>query len=286
MKKKIMTKSKLKNILQDINKTYGKNTVYYAKDEPVKTRLPFGIKEIDDFIGGGISGGNFTIIYGGEGIGKSTLAYTQIAMLQTKGLVCVLLDLEHSFDPKYAKIMGINIDKLILICPENAEQAMDITIKLSKAKVVDYIVLDSIQALSCIGENETKKHVEKPMDKDEVALLARRMGKFLRRTAGFVYKAQIGFLFIGQTRTQGIGTFFTHEGLSGGHSIRHWSSMTLHMCKGMKANAPKKGKEIIGFQSVIKVEKHKIMGCSKIGSELKIPFYYNGGFKQKDKNGS
>jgi len=279
--------SKLKNVLQDFNKKYGKNTVYYAKDEPEKPHLPFGVKEIDDFVGGGILGGNFTIIYGAESVGKSTLAYTQIAELQKKKLVCCLLDLEHSFDPKYAKLLEVDIDKLILISPNNAEAAMDITIKLSKEKLVNYIVLDSVQALTPLGENETKKGIEKPMEKDEMALLARRMGKFLRRTASFVYKAKIGFLFIGQTRTQGIGTFFTRQGLSGGHALKHWASLILNIRHGMKANAPKKGKKILGFQSVIKIEKHKIIGCSQMGSELSLNFYFDCGFKQKESsNGS
>jgi len=280
--------NKLKDVLRSLNKKYGKNTIYYATNEKKKERLPFNVKTIDDFIGGGIPIGNFTIIYGSSGVGKSTLAYTQIAYLQKKGLVCCLLDLEHSFDPRYGEKIGIDNEKLILIKPDNAEEAMDIIINLSKEKVVDYICLDSIQALTPIGENETSRGLEKSMEKNEMALLARQMGKFLRRVGTPVYKANIAFLFIGQTRTQGLGTFFATEGLSGGNALRHWASLILKMQKGMKSEAPKIKKEIVGFSCIITIEKHKLYGCSPINTKIRVPFYFDGGFyeKEKEKNSS
>ncbi|RLG15237.1 hypothetical protein DRN69_03325 [Candidatus Pacearchaeota archaeon] len=272
---------KLKDILRNLNKKYGKNTVYYANDEKEKERFPFNVKVIDEFIGGGIPVGNFTIIYGASGVGKSTLAYTQIAYLQKKDLVCCLLDLEHSFDPRYAEKIGIDNKKLILISPDNAEEAMDIIIQLCKEKVVNYICLDSIQALTPVGENETSRGLEKSMEKNEMALLARQMGKFLRRIGTPVYKANIGFLFIGQTRTQGLGTFFTTEGLSGGHALKHWASLILKIQRGMKSEAPKVKKEIVGFSCIITIEKHKLYGCSPANSKIQIPFYFDGGFYEK-----
>ena len=276
----------LKEIIKTINKKHGKNTIKFAKEEKPKERLPFGIKEIDELVGGGIPAGNYVIIYGSESCGKSTLAYTQIATLQKKKKICCLIDLEHSFEANYAEKLGVNNSKLLIVTPSNAEEAMDIVITLAKEKVVDYICLDSIQALSPTGENVTKKGKEKSMEDDEVALLARKMGKFLRRTAHSIYTAKIGFLFIGQTRTQGIGTFFTKEGLTGGHSVKHWAVMILQFRRGMKAYSPTEKingkKTIVGFPVNIKIEKAKLSGV-KEGNEILVPFYYDKGFKKEDK---
>ena len=276
------SKNKLNEIIANINKEYGKNTLYFAKNEKVKERLGFGIKEVDELIGGGIPAGNFVVIYGGESVGKSTLAYTQIANLQKNGKICCLVDLEHSFEDEYAEKRRVDTSSLLISKPKNAEEAMDIVITLSKNKVVDYICLDSIQALSPVGENETKKGKEKSMKDDEMALLARKMGKFLRRTAYYVYKSKIGFLFIGQTRTQGIGSFFTREGLTGGHAIKHWSVITLQMRRGMKAYSPTEKingkKTIVGFPCVIKIEKAKLTNAKPENTEIIIPFYSKGGF--------
>jgi recombination protein RecA len=298
----------LKNIMRDINKSYGSKAMKFAIDEKPKTRIPFGVNEIDSFTGGGTVRGNFCIIYGAESSGKSTLAYTQIAKSQSEGLTCAYFDLEHSFNPGRAEIFGINLDKLVLVEEiETAEQAMDILIKLCKEKVIDFAVIDSIQAMSPKGEQETKTGKLKSVEEDTIALLARKMSQFLKMSKDHVYKGKVGVLMIGQIRTGGIGSFVTTSTLTGGNALKHYSMMTLFMRRGQKADAPvekykhefkdTEGKDhritkerIIGFDTVIKVEKHKLDGCQPELSELHLPFYYASGFsklesKEEDEDG-
>lgn len=301
--KEVMKKDKadreiaLHNVMIEINKKINPNAIKFAKDEKTKERLPFGIEDLDKFTGGTVRG-NFCIVWGGDSVGKSTLAYIQIATNQKNKIKCAYFDLEHSFDAQRAKSFGVDLEELVLIEDlKNAEQAMNILIKLAKEKVIDYAVIDSIQAMSPKGQQETKKGKIKSVEDDDIALLARKMGQFLVMSKDHVYSANVGVLLIGQVRTGGIGTFATHSTLSGGHAVKHYSLMTLFMRKGQRADAPSEnyketvtdenGKKHqvtksrpIGFDCVMKVEKKKVNDCVCEGTEVHLPFYFDGGFFQ------
>ena len=284
-------KDKLKRIMGEVNKDFKDPAMLkFAKDEPAKESIPFGVNALDNFCGGGAVKGNFIIIYGSEGVGKTSDAYLQIAQIQRQGGIACLIDLEHSTEKERMKVFGVNVDELVLVenC-ETAEDAMNITKKLAKEKVVDLIVIDSVQALSPHDENyEGKGEKEKPMEKNDMALLARVMGKFLKRTASFVYKAKCAVILIGQVRTEGLGTFITRMGCTGGHALKHWSMLTLQKRKGQGVDAPVykwkadgKTKEIrIGFSQVTIIEKTKKMTSQPENSELRIPFYPVSGYQR------
>ena len=231
-------------------------------------------------------------------VGKSTLALNQIAEAQKQNKVCCYIDLEHSFDINWAQKLGVDLEKLILIEEiDNAEQVMDIIIELAKKKVVDLVIVDSIQAFSPKAEQEKKGKVKSIAD-DEMALLARKLGKFFRVAGTPVFKGKVSVVLIGQVRTMGLGSFFTREGLSGGRALKHWAVITLYMRRGQKADAPKgevkvshvdeKGKKeedvidgVVGFDCSIKIEKTKISGTKPELTELHLPFYFEHGFKKQ-----
>ena len=289
-------KERLAKVVGEWNRDRKDAIIRFAKDEPDKERLPFGQKELDELTGGGGISGNFMIVWGGESVGKSTLCLMQVAKAQKKNQICAYIDLEHSFDKARAVLFGVNLDELLLIenC-DSAEDAMDIVIRLSKENAVDLIIVDSIQAMTPKAENESKKGKERSMVENEIAELAKKMGKFLRRTATPIYKSKIGVTLVGQSRTGGIGTFATHEELTGGRAQKHWSLMTLFMRTGTGADAPsekvdtgekdEKGKAIkvdmkIGFDCVIKIQKTKVSSKPQ-GSEIHIPFLFKTGFNRE-----
>ena len=284
----------LQKVMGDINKKFKKNVIQFASDEEVKEKILFGVGEVDDLVGGGTLCGNFSIIYGGESVGKSTLALTQIATAQQLGKTCLYIDLEHSFDIDRAKVLGIDLSKLLLIEDiNNAEEAMDIVIKISKEKIVDLITVDSIQAMSPKGEQVTKKDKEKSIEDDEMALLARKMSKFLRVSANAVYMGKVSVVLIGQVRMN-LGSFIVTEGLSGGRALKHWAVNTVHIRRGKKVDSPvekykeyykEDGKDryktmdrIIGFDCVVKLEKTKVSGSKPEGSVTHLRFYFESGF--------
>jgi len=282
----------LRKIINELEKKFGKGVIHFATDERPKDKIALPVKELNDLTGGGIQCGSFSIIWGNKAVAKTTLAFYLIADAQKQEKQCIYFAIEPGFDKKWAEKCGIQLDKLLIVRPKTAEEAMDTLIKLSKEKVIDFAVIDSIQALSPEGEQQTKKGKEKSVADDTMALLARKLSLFFRMCARDVYRGNVAVLLIGQARTD-LGGFFAFEKLSGGHALEHWSALTLKAYRGTKADAPrykfkiidKKGKKktkeiIIGFNLSVKVEKTKISGTRPEGSEIKIPFYYEYGFKK------
>lgn len=284
---------KLNKVVNEWNRERKDAQIKFAKDEPDKERLPFGNKRIDELTGNGGVAGNFIIIWGGESVGKSTLCLMQVAEAQKRGKICAYIDLEHSFDKNRALLFNVNLEELLLIenC-DSAEDAMDIVIRLAKEKVVDLVIIDSIQAMTPKAESESKKGKERSMLDDDIALLAKKMGKFIRRTATPIYKAKLGITLVGQSRTGGIGSFATHEELTGGRAQKHWSLLTLFMRTGTSSDAPtekvdtgevdENNKSIkvdmkIGFDCVISIQKTKTSSKPQ-HSDIHIPYYFKLGF--------
>lgn len=222
-----------------------------------------------------------------------------IKWAQENNLKCAYVDLEKTFDLERAKIFGIDLSKLLYIDElDYAEEAMDIVVTLSKEKMVDFIVVDSIQAFSPKDYFEDKKGKEKSVGDDFMALLPKKIGRFIDKTRNHIANAKIGVLLIGQVRMD-IGGFIAKEGLTGGNALKHASTLTLYMRRGQKADAPlikiekevedkgtikkKKFLKLVGFDCVFKIEKMKISGCQPEGSELHIKFDYDTGFL-KDTN--
>jgi len=302
-KKKIITENppvlyshskmeRLKRLMAEKNKEYKGTVLKFAKDEPIKEKIPFGVKKIDEFTGQGAIHGNFIIIYGSAGTGKTTLVLKQIAEAQKQGKICAYLDLEHGFNKDRALLFGVDLNSLVLVEGiESAEAAMDLVVKMCKEKAVDYIAIDSVQAMSPQQEMFTKKGKERSIADDEMAMLARKMGKFLRVSAAFVYNSKTAIVLIGQVRTEGIGSFVTRDGLTGGHGLKHWSQLTIYIRKAAKVEWPTEKIELdedtdegkiklekfIGFLSILKIEKTKTNSAPEL-SELRLPYYYASGF--------
>jgi recombination protein RecA len=204
----------LKRVTNELTKQFGHEVIHFASEEPERERIPTGIPELDKMIKGFPSGA-FSVIWGNKGSTKSTTALYLIAQAQKLGKTCLYLDLETSFDNEWADKCGIDRNKLLIGHFDNAEQALDTAIKMSKEKVIDVIILDSVQSLSPEGEQETKKGEEKSTGDDTMALLARRLSQFFRMDAAGNYKGNVTFILIGQSRMD-LGGYIKLEKLSGG----------------------------------------------------------------------
>lgn len=291
----------LKKVINEVNRNHKSTLLKFASEEQAPDRISFGIPAVDELTGGGIAHKRFTILWGPKSAGKTTLCYKAIAEAQKKDKLCAFIDLERTFDPVWATKMGVQLDKLVLGNEfKTAEEAMDFFINLVKNKVIDFIVLDSIQALSPKGEQETKKGVEKSLEDDTMALLARKLSQFFRIASGSVYSGNVAILLVGQARTN-LGGFIAFDQLSGGNALAHWSTMTMALRRGPKKDDPTKSEKIeieekqedgsvkikkktvetvIGFNSVIKLEKRKIASAVE-GTEISLPFYFEDGFLDK-----
>ena len=286
-------KDRLNAVLREINKVMP-NSVNYANTIEVKERQSFGYKCLDKLTGGGIIRGNCSVIWGSKGCGKTTVALKLIATAQKEGKIVAYLDVERSYDPIWAKKFGVDTENLVYIVCETAEAVMDTVIKLCKEKVVDVIVLDSVQGLSPHGEQyKGKADKEKSVQDDTMALLARKLSQFFRMATPHIANAKCALLLIGQARIN-LGSFIKCEVLSGGNALLHNSRLILRMRRGQKADAPfekietdeltEKGKKvkekkILGFDCVIKVEKSQVENCIE-GTQIHVPFFFKDGMHE------
>jgi len=284
---KISKQILLKKSLLEINKKYGIDTVHFASSEKEWEKISFGIPKVDEILGGGIARGRFSVIWGSPGSGKSTMAHYLTAQAQREGKTVYYIALEP-FDSVRAEQFGVDLSKLIIGRFPIAEQSLDSIIKLTKEKLVDLIILDSVHSLSPKSEQEDKKG-EKSLESDSMALLARKLSQFFRMAGDSVFRANTAVLLIGQTRTS-IG-FIAIEQLTGGSALKHNSVLTLHARRGQKVDAPKATKEvngkkvveIIGFNMVLTIQKTQTPGTKPELTKIHLPYYFESGFEKKEK---
>ena len=279
--------------MKKINKKSKDSLIDFAENTDNLEKIYSGLSSIDKFTGG-FQKGNFTIAWGGESVGKSTLVLQTIANCQKEGKIACYLDMERSFDSTRAKQLGVNLEELVLVSKcQTAEDALEIIRTFAKDKVVDLIVLDSIQSMSPKGEQENKGK-ERELASQEMAQLARTLSKFFRVVAPDIYRAKIACILIGQVRLS-LGSFIVRAELSGGLALRHFAYQSIFMRRGQKSDAPvQKFKnyfldpdgqlrfqtisEEVGFDTVLKLYKTKSSDSAKEGSEIHLPFLYDKGF--------
>ena len=246
-------KKALAQALGQIEKQFGKGSVMRmgdanaAKDiEAVST----GSIGLDVALGiGGLPKGRVVEIYGPESSGKTTLTLQVVAEAQKMGGTAAFVDAEHALDPQYAEKLGVNVDELLVSQPDTGEQALEITDMLVRSGAVDVIVVDSVAALT------PKAEIEGEMGDSHVGLQARLMSQALRKLTGNIKRSNAMVVFINQIRMK-IGVMFgSPETTTGGNALKFYSSVRLDI---RRIGAIKKGDEVIGNQTRVKVVKNKV----------------------------
>ena len=212
--------------------------------------IPTGSIGLNAALGtGGVPRGRIVEIYGPEASGKTTLTLHIIAESQKAGGVCAFIDAEHALDPLYAKNIGVHTENLLLSQPDNGEQALDIVDALVRSGNVDLIVIDSVAALT------PKDEIEGDMGAYHVGKQARLMSQALRKLTAVVAKSKTTVIFINQIRMK-IGVIFgSPEVTPGGKALKFYSSVRLDIRRIAQI---KKGDEVVGSRTRVKVAKNKI----------------------------
>ena len=198
---------------------------------------------------GGLPKGRVVEIYGPEASGKTTLTLQVVAEAQKMGGTAAFVDAEHALDPQYAGKLGVNVDELLVSQPDTGEQALEITDMLVRSGAVDIIIVDSVAALT------PKAEIEGDMGDSHMGLQARLMSQALRKLTGNIKRSNAMVVFINQIRMK-IGVMFgSPETTTGGNALKFYSSVRLDI---RRIGAIKKGDEIIGNQTRVKVVKNKV----------------------------
>ena len=252
MNEKNKTKA-LDAALSQIEKQFGKGSLMKLGDDSVDrgiNAISTGSIGLDSALGiGGVPQGRVVEIYGPESSGKTTLTLQVVAECQKAGGTAAFIDAEHALDPIYAAKIGVNTDEFLVSQPDTGEQALEITDMLVNSGAVDLIVIDSVAALTPRAE------IEGDMGDSHVGLQARLMSQALRKLTAGIKKSNTTVIFINQIRMK-IGVMFgSPETTSGGNALKFYSSVRLDI---RRIGAIKKGDEIIGNQTRVKVVKNKV----------------------------
>ena len=242
----------LTSALGQIEKQFGKGAVMRMGDrvnEPVET-ISTGSLGLDIALGvGGLPRGRVVEIYGPESSGKTTMTLQAIASCQRAGGTAAFIDAEHALDPSYAEKLGVKVDDLLVSQPDTGEQALEIADMLVRSGAVDMVVVDSVAALT------PKAEIEGEMGDSHVGLHARLMSQALRKLTANIKKSGCLVIFINQIRMK-IGVMFgSPETTTGGNALKFYASVRLDI---RRIGAVKKGEEIIGSETRVKVVKNKV----------------------------
>jgi recombination protein RecA len=246
-------KKALAAALGQIEKQFGKGSVMRLGDAgPIQgiETISTGCLGLDIALGvGGLPKGRVVEIYGPESSGKTTMTLQVVAECQKQGGTAAFVDAEHALDPAYAEKVGVKLDDLLISQPDTGEQALEITDMLVRSGAVDLVVIDSVAALT------PKAEIEGEMGDHHVGLQARLMSQALRKLTGNINRSGCMVIFINQIRMK-IGVMFgSPETTSGGNALKFYSSVRLDI---RRIGAIKKGDEIVGNQTRVKVVKNKV----------------------------
>jgi len=239
--------------LGQIEKQFGKGAIMRMGDvgaardiESIST----GSLGLDIALGiGGLPRGRVIEIYGPESSGKTTLTLQVIAEAQKLGGTAAFVDAEHALDPGYAQKLGVNVDELLVSQPDTGEQALEITDMLVRSASIDVVVVDSVAALT------PKAEIEGDMGDSHMGLQARLMSQALRKLTGNIQRSNTMVIFINQIRMK-IGVMFGNpETTTGGNALKFYSSVRMDI---RRIGAIKKGDEILGNETRVKVVKNKM----------------------------
>ncbi|MCC5811554.1 MAG: recombinase RecA [Ectothiorhodospiraceae bacterium] len=239
--------------LSQIEKQFGKGAVMRMGDARAVrdvSAISTGSLTLDMALGiGGLPRGRVVEIYGPESSGKTTLTLQVIAQAQKVGGTAAFVDAEHALDPDYAEKLGVNVDELLVSQPDTGEQALEIADMLVRSGAVDVVVVDSVAALT------PKAEIEGEMGDSHVGLQARLMSQALRKLTANIKRSNTLVVFINQIRMK-IGVMFgSPETTTGGNALKFYSSVRLDI---RRIGAIKKGDEVVGNETRVKVVKNKM----------------------------
>ncbi|MEO8938303.1 MAG: recombinase RecA [Burkholderiaceae bacterium] len=245
--------------LSQIEKQFGKGSIMRLGAGEVIDDIEVvstGSLGLDIALGiGGLPRGRVVEIYGPESSGKTTLTLQVIAEMQKLGGTAAFIDAEHALDPQYAQKLGVELTDLLISQPDTGEQALEICDALVRSGSVDLIVIDSVAALT------PKAEIEGEMGDSLPGLQARLMSQALRKLTGSIKRTNTLVIFINQIRMK-IGVMFGNpETTTGGNALKFYASVRLDI---RRTGSIKKGEEVIGSETKVKVVKNKVAPPFKV----------------------
>lgn len=239
--------------LSQIRRQFGQGSIMRLGDDEIDTNIkviPTGSLGLDLILGvGGLPRGRVVEVYGPEASGKTTLTLSVVAQAQKMGGTAAFIDAEHALNTSHATRLGVNVDDLLVSQPSSGEEALEIADQLVRSAAIDVVIVDSVAALTPRAE------LDGEMGDSFMGLHARLMSQALRKLTGSINKSNTLVIFINQIRMK-IGQIYgSPEVTTGGNALKFYSSVRLDI---RRIGAIKKGDEVIGSQTRVKLVKNKV----------------------------
>ncbi len=261
-----------KNNIDNFNKKAGGAIIKYGRDIKGKKIevIPTGLMNLDQILGcGGLPKGRIVTVSGLQSVSKTTLSLCIIAKYQKEGIRCCFLDAEFSLNLSYAEALGVNTDDLLIIEPETGEQAFEAIESVLRDGLADFIVVDSVSALSVRAEMEAET------GKPTMGAQARLISQGLRKLIGLLNKKKAILLFISQARMNIMGGQYDPYIESGGLALKYYTSISLWLSRD---KAIMEGENLIGYMVKVKVKKNKV---GLPGGQTTIQLIFGEGFSEE-----
>ena len=243
----------LQATLNQIRKQFGQGSIMRLGDDDVDRSIqviPTGSLGLDLILGvGGLPRGRIVEIYGPEASGKTTLTLSIVAQAQKAGGVAAFIDAEHALNTQHAETLGVNVDDLLVSQPGTGEEALEIADQLVRSAAIDVIAVDSVAALTPRAE------IDGEMGDSFMGLHARLMSQALRKLTGSINRSRTLVIFINQIRMKIGQVYGNPEVTTGGNALKFYSSVRLDI---RRIGAIKKGDEVVGNQTRVKLVKNKV----------------------------
>ena len=138
---------KLDLVVTALQLNYGPRAIRRAgpnEKTPSVPRNPTSFTELDTALGGGVPQGHITEISGATTSGKLTLAAKTIAGVHhvSPETLAAWIDIHATCDPDYLRRCGIDLDRLLVVRPEEAHQTADILRYLVESNSLAVLVCD------------------------------------------------------------------------------------------------------------------------------------------------
>lgn len=258
----------IEDLLRTYQQKYGPFSLTYAssiEQEYVTERIPTGLEKVDYLLGGGIARSVITELFGPPSSGKTWLCYHAVAGAQRAGLSCAFVDVEKSYSPGFARLCGVDPDKLLLGVPAFGEEALDLVVDLVRSGV-DLVVLDSVASL--VSREDLEKQVEIGGYAPGVRLLNVGLAK-IRSILGPGHPTAV--IMTNQVRDN-LGVLYGPKLTTPmGWRLRHDAAIRLEM---RRSEWLKKGDRRVGQVSILRVEKTKVDGTLPVGSEVSVDIMF------------
>jgi recombination protein RecA len=218
------------DFLKALQKDHGEGVGSFGGKLVDATRIPTGLFPLDLALGGGLPRGTTSMIYGPESSGKTNLVLLAIAAHQRMwpDAINVFFDIEHSLDPTWAKRLGVNMDKLVVISPNYGEQLVDMAESALRTHDCGIVAIDSLAAILSTAESE--KSAEANTYGGNSILIA----KLVRKTTNAIMQASKAgrsptLFYVNQIRSK-IGIVYGNpESIPGGNAPKFQCNVILRV---------------------------------------------------------